>query len=284
MENKYDWKKIQEYYDNDGTYRSITEKFKVSSTLIAKAVKRGDLKTRNGSDAVKLARKKFPDNYKMSEETKKKISISRTKYLKENPDQVPYLLNHSSKESYPEKYFTKVFKNEGLDVVKSYRFGLYELDFSIPEKKIDIEVDGSQHWLDKKIVESDKRRTKLLEEDGWDVIRIRWSDYQSQTKKEKEEYIKNLISYINGLVDKKPTIDIIRLPKGKDLCECGIEKWKKAKKCKKCHMDDRQSMDNKPSLSQLLQDIEDTNYVQTGKKYDVSDTCIRKWIKQYQLS
>jgi very-short-patch-repair endonuclease len=35
-----------------------------------------------------------------------------------------------------------------LDIVKSYRIGLYELDFSIPDKRIDIEIDGDQHYYD----------------------------------------------------------------------------------------------------------------------------------------
>ena len=128
----------------------------------------------------------------VSQETKDKISKSRKEYLRNNPDKVPYLLNHSSKESYPEKYFTEVFKNEGIDVIKSYRIGLYELDFSIPEKKIDIEIDGSQHYLDTKIVESDKRRNDFLKENGWDVIRINWSEYKKLNTEDRIDYISNL--------------------------------------------------------------------------------------------
>lgn len=40
----------------------------------------------------------------------------------------------------------------------------------------------------------------------------------------------------------------------------------------------------RPTLEQLLKDIEDTNYVQTGKKYGVSDNSIRKWIKNYKIN
>lgn len=134
-----------------------------------------------------------------TQETKDKISVSRKKYLMENPDKVPYLLNHSSKESYPEKYFTDIFKNEGIDVIKNFRIGLYELDFSIPIKKIDIEVDGSQHYNDKKIVVSDIKRTKYLESRGWTVIRIDWAKYQKLSKESKYDYvssIKRLLSKI----------------------------------------------------------------------------------------
>ena len=45
---------------------------------------------------------KSKEGKKHTEETKRKISEIRKKYLFENPDKVPYLLNHYSKgESYP---------------------------------------------------------------------------------------------------------------------------------------------------------------------------------------
>ena len=50
----------------------------------------------------------------MSEEQKQKISKSRKKYLEEHPDQVPYLLNHSSEISAPEQYFITLFENENI--------------------------------------------------------------------------------------------------------------------------------------------------------------------------
>jgi 5-methylcytosine-specific restriction endonuclease McrA len=39
---------------------------------------------------------------------------------------------------------------------------------------------------------------------------------------------------------------------------------------------------NRPSLEQLLKDVEELNYVNTGKKYGVSDNSIRKWIRKYK--
>ena len=128
----------------------------------------------------------------VKEETKNKISKGRIKFLTENPSMVPYLLNHSSKESYPEKYFTELFEKEGIKIEKNHRIGLYELDFFILDSKIDLEIDGDQHYLDNKIVESDKRRTKFLEENGWKIIRIKWSEYKSKSFNEKKEFIKKL--------------------------------------------------------------------------------------------
>ena len=114
-----------------------------------------------------------------TEETKKKISESRIKYLNENPDMVPYKLNHYSKgRSYAEEYWKVVLDSNNLVYEEQYQIGKYQLDFAFPELKIDLEIDGDQHYLDKRIIESDKRRNTYLEELGWTVIRIKWSEYK----------------------------------------------------------------------------------------------------------
>lgn len=53
--------------------------------------------------------------------------------------------------------------------------------------------------------------------------------------------------------------------------------------CRKCY-NFRQRKIERPSLEQLLKDIEQTNYLTVGKKYNVSDNAIRKWIKQYGVN
>jgi very-short-patch-repair endonuclease len=276
---RYNWKEIQDFYNNGGTYRSITKKYGVTSSSITKAVKRGELKTRSISDSVKLARKKNPEKYIMSEETKKKISISRTKYLKENPDKVPYLLNHYSKgESYPEKYFTEIFDKYNIKYDKFHRSGIYHIDFAIIDNGVAIEIDGEQHYLDEKIKGSDVRKDKFLKDKGWDVFRIRWSYYQKLDREEKEEYIRDLIKYIEGS-DNKPI-----LYEKYNKCECGAKISKRSKKCSKCASRNRflNESKNRPSYTQLLEDIKNTNYTSTGNKYGVSDNAIRKWIKMYE--
>lgn len=85
----------------------------------------------------------------LSDETKEKISKSRIKFLKENPDMVPYKLNHYSKgPSYPELYWQGILDSYGIEYTQEYRLSLYSLDFAILDKKIDIEIDGDQHYLD----------------------------------------------------------------------------------------------------------------------------------------
>ena len=127
-----------------------------------------------------------------SDEQKKKISEGRKKYLSEHPDKVPYLINHHSKgDSYPEKYFKEVFDNEHIEYKQNYYQCGYFLDFAWPEKKIYLEVDGEQHYVDKRIVEHDKVRTQKLLENGWTCIeRVRWSEFKHLSKEKKSEYLK----------------------------------------------------------------------------------------------
>jgi very-short-patch-repair endonuclease len=50
----------------------------------------------------------------------------------------------------------------------------YIVDFACPEKKLIVEVDGSQHGDDNLAI-ADQVRSKRLEEDGWTVLRF-WND------------------------------------------------------------------------------------------------------------
>lgn len=129
---------------------------------------------------------------KHSEETKKQISIKRKKFLEENPHMVPYKLNHYSKgESYPEEYFRKLLEKNKVDFEQEVQVGLYSLDFLIGNT--DLEIDGEQHYLDERIKESDIKRTLFLESKGFNIIRIRWSEYQKLSRNSKEKFINNLL-------------------------------------------------------------------------------------------
>lgn len=129
-----------------------------------------------------------------SEETKKKLSVIRKKYLDDNPDKVPYVLNHSSQKSYPEKYFEDCFLDIKNDIEMQYRVLRYCLDFANPKEKLYLEIDGEQHYLDKRIVKHDEIRTKVLLELGWTGIRVRWSSFQKLSKEAKELKIKEIRS------------------------------------------------------------------------------------------
>ena len=126
----------------------------------------------------------------MSETMKRKIA--------EGTFIVPYKRNHSSKVSYPEKYFMEVFKE--LPIKYNYQVGLYQLDFVIPEKMVYVEIDGEQHYVDKRIVEHDKERTEKLNALGWNCLRrVRWGEFQKLSQNEKINYCNELVNELRSL-------------------------------------------------------------------------------------
>lgn len=65
------------------------------------------------------------------------------------------------------------------------------------------------------------------------------------------------------------------------LCDCGKRIWYTSKKCKSCQ-DINQRKETRPAYDVLLIDIKQIGYKATGKKYNVTDSAIRKWIKFYE--
>lgn len=107
-----------------------------------------------------------------SEEHKRKLSENKIKWLKENPDKVPYKLNHSSRESYPERIFKETLINNNINNwVQEYCNGIYRYDFAFPQVKLNVEIDGAQH-LQEKVKTIDIRRDKWSNEQGWTVLRF----------------------------------------------------------------------------------------------------------------
>ena len=62
----------------------------------------------------------------------------------------------------------------GLGFRRQFPIGGYIADFACPEKKLVVEVDGSQHG-DADLAVADTVRTERLEADGWTVLRF-WND------------------------------------------------------------------------------------------------------------
>ena len=265
------WDNIQIFYNDNHTWKDIIKEFNISSNSIAIAVKKNKLKTRSISESNILANIKNPR--KLSEETKKKISDGRKKYLIENPDQVPYLLNHYSKgPSYPEKYFNEILKKTNLKYEKYLQISIYNLDFAFVNKGIDLEIDGNQHYDDERIVKSNKERDIFLRNKGWKVIRIRWSFYKSMKRKNKEEYIRKLIEHLNNENNEIPS-----LISNKKYCKCGKEISNRSEMCIKCFHKKIESKKG-PPLEIILKELSNSNYTNLGKKYGVSATTIKKWI------
>ena len=118
-------------------------------------------------------------NNKVKEETKNKISKSMHKAALEGRNKGWSITKSGPQhKSYPEKFFTKVIENEFDDKDYEYnkQFFTYKLDFAWEDKKKCIEIDGSQHERLIEQKESDIRKDKKLQENGWQVLRIKWKD------------------------------------------------------------------------------------------------------------
>ncbi len=62
----------------------------------------------------------------------------------------------------------------GLGFRRQFPIAGYIVDFACPQKKLIVEVDGSQHG-EAGLAGADEIRTKRLEQDGWIVLRF-WND------------------------------------------------------------------------------------------------------------
>ena len=122
-------------------------------------------------NCVKRQGHKMPDSFR---ETIRQIALEGYK----NGTWKGWMNCHSSKMSYPEQFFTKVIENEFEDKNYEYNklFFQYRLDFAWEDKKKCIEIDGSQHETIQAQKESDKRKDIKLQENGWQVLRIKWKD------------------------------------------------------------------------------------------------------------
>jgi hypothetical protein len=187
---RYDWSLIQKDHDDGMSWRQLQDKYGISSYTICKAKKRGDFISRNRSQAAKIyARQPLTETHKQN------LSIARTKYLKENPDKVPYKLNHYSKgQSYPESYFEKWLLNEKVSFISEKQISIYSVDFFI--NNIALEIDGEQHYVDERIVKSNFYRDEYLLSIGIPTIRVRWAHYQKLSDDGKKDYLNDLLSKI----------------------------------------------------------------------------------------
>ncbi len=181
---KFNIIEIQKDLDRNLSRPEICKKHPIGLSTIADLLSKGELKRtqpphkNHYHDGVMMSMetkeklKKLGTGKKHSEATKKKISEIRIAYLTAHPDKVPYLINHSSKQSYPEKLFQTALESSKIDGwIFEYQNGIYQYDFAFPQIKLDIEIDGGTHLTDK-VKKIDERRDIWSKSQGWTVLRF----------------------------------------------------------------------------------------------------------------
>lgn len=149
------------------------------------------IKAKNEGRIIEVSeetRKKLSNSSKgriLNEDTKKKISDSMKDAHKKG---IAWNIGKSrwnNKKSYPEEFFTSVIENEFLDknYTCEYNVKIYSIDFAWVDKKLAIEIDGDQHQRFQEVIERDKRKDSVLISEGWKVLRIKWKDMYSDSKK-----------------------------------------------------------------------------------------------------
>lgn len=106
-----------------------------------------------------------------------------------------------SEPSYPEKFFMKVLKENGINYEFEKKVGPYFIDFAIGN--FALEIDGGQHECpDRK--ESDTRKDDYLAKNGYTVHRIKW--HKLTGKENSNELMRQKISlFLEKLNEYKQT-------------------------------------------------------------------------------
>lgn len=181
---------VRELYTKGLSLRKIIEKG-FNKSLVIVALKNS---MRTYSESSKLGHKN-PDRYKHTEETKAKIRAKRINYLKKHPFENSW---RRTNVSYIEKIFISLIEKNLLankfEIVHEFSVFPYYLDFAFLNIKLDVEIDGSQHWRIKERIESDKKRDELLISKGWKVYRIP----EFKIKQQFCEIEKDLLLYLNN--------------------------------------------------------------------------------------
>ena len=143
--------------------------------------------------------RKLDTNKKHTEETKLKISKKLIASHKNGEHPGWSFINKDiNRRSYPEKWFIKnVLKKYDFyskyTIEEKFPFGKYWLDFAIIDMKIDLEIDGQQHFRTEDAIEHDIQRDEFVLNSDWKVYRIAWIEL----KNNREEVIANFLNWIN---------------------------------------------------------------------------------------
>lgn len=193
--SKYNWKEIQNFYDQGHSWDDVCNHFGCSRSIINKRTKDGLLKSRQRIETERIRRSKGLIGLRFVDiETRRKISESQKKAHKDGRAWNIGMSRWNNKPSYPEKFMMSVIQNEFVDkeYIREYSVGIYSIDFAWPHKLFALEIDGDQHQRFDEYIKRDSRKDKFLKSQGWTVLRVPWKEIVNNTK-DKINEIKNYI-------------------------------------------------------------------------------------------
>lgn len=84
--------------------------------------------------------------------------------------------------SFPEKVTLEILAELNLSLERELKVGKWFIDFSDPDRKIALEIDGKQHELPERKA-SDESKDAYLISEGWVVYRIKWQKLTKEFRK-----------------------------------------------------------------------------------------------------
>lgn len=260
------------YVNSLYSIKDLRRKFSVGTKIIDNIL--GD-KKRTLSEGISVGRKRYPENFLHSEDTKQKLRVKRIEYMKKNPDKTAW---RTSNLSYPEKLFLDKLNDlkwgEKYSIIREFSVYPFFIDFAFVNEKVAVEIDGSQHLLEER-KERDVKKDNLLLENGWSVVRV--------TDKEIKTNLNNVIEKLDNILNtmsssQKYSLGILVPLKGKIRKEKNMFGFTKSQF--EGHLSQRRV--DRPDYNTLKTEIDEFGFLKTGKKYGVSDNAIRKWLKFYE--
>jgi very-short-patch-repair endonuclease len=226
-----------------------------------------------------------PRKYKPTEETRKKISNARKKYIATHGNN----WKTRNKKSEPEikfefilkKYFSKDFNFE-LEFTPPASERFFRIDFAVTKYEIGFEINGNQHYnSDGSLRTYYKERHLYLESLGWKILEIPSAFVFNEAVaikiikdsfKEKNIQLTCEINTSNITINEfKPKSPKPKSPKIQEASSLKL-KQEKPKKISKCPP--------KEILENLIWEMSQS---EVAKQFNVSDNAVKKWCAQYGI-
>ena len=230
-----------------------------------------------GSDKCKIGIRK---HIKVTEDTKNKISAGLK--LSHSSGVHPgwkHINSSKNRMSRPEKIFNELLKENGFFDKYSIEYGFsvskYFLDFAILDLKIDIEIDGQQHFRTNYAISYDLARDNFMINDGWSVYRISAKELFDDKDKVINEFIKFI--QIKSRFRKYNIEDILK--QYKKRAKYGkMKDYNLAQKAKN-------DIKAKSTIERLIQsDINFTKYgwvIEASNIIGITPQKVNKWMKRF---